>query len=187
MERPSWLTASPPAVLRGERVTLTRVQLEDVEALTAAANESLADLALWMPWAQEPATASSMGAFVSEALESWRSRKAFNYVTRKVPGASLVGGCGLHARRGPGTLEIGYWTHSAHIGRGIATAAADLLTATALELGGVERVEIRCDAANHRSAAVPRRLGYLLDGEEERRPEAPGETGRHLVWVRCRP
>ena len=54
-------------------------------------------------------------------------------------------------------------------------------------LPGVNRVEIHCDAANAGSAAVARRLGYRLDRIEEWRPEAPGESGRLMIWVRERP
>jgi RimJ/RimL family protein N-acetyltransferase len=51
----------------------------------------------------------------------------------------------------------------------------------------VNRVEIHCDAANVGSAAVARRLGYRLDRIEQRHPEASGESGRLMIWVRDRP
>jgi hypothetical protein len=30
---------------------------------------------------------------------------------------------------------------------------------------------------------VARRLGYRLDRIEERHPEAPGESGRLMIWI----
>jgi RimJ/RimL family protein N-acetyltransferase len=45
------------------------------------------------------------------------------------------------------------------------------------------RVEIHCDEANVRSAAVPRRLGYRLDRIEDDRVSAPGDLGRSMIWV----
>jgi RimJ/RimL family protein N-acetyltransferase len=60
-------------------------------------------------------------------------------------------------------LEIGYWVHLDHIGRGGATAVAGGLTDAAFRLRGVDRVEFHCDAANLRGAAIPPMLGYRLD------------------------
>jgi RimJ/RimL family protein N-acetyltransferase len=48
----------------------------------------------------------------------------------------------------------------------------------------VRRVEIHCDEANTASAAIPRKLGYRLDRVIAHEPEAPGESGRRMIWVR---
>jgi RimJ/RimL family protein N-acetyltransferase len=85
-----------------------------------------------------------------------------------------------------GALEIGYWVQVDHTGRGVATAAAGALADAALRLSAVSRVEIRCDAANLRSAAIPPKLGFRLERTESRPPTAPGETDANLVWVRDR-
>jgi RimJ/RimL family protein N-acetyltransferase len=86
-------------------------------------------------------------------------------------------------RMGPGTLEIGYWVHVAHTGRGVATAAARLLTAAAGRIDGVATVWIVCDEANVRSAAVPRRLGYRLDRVDSMDVTPAAGTGRAQRWV----
>lgn len=96
---------------------------------------------------------------------------------------TLLGAIGLHDRVGPRTLELGYWCHVSHTGRGVITRAADALTRIALTLPGIDRIEIHCDEANIRSAAVPRRLGYRLDRVEPREVRAPAETGRGMFWV----
>ncbi|WP_024802294.1 GNAT family N-acetyltransferase [Nocardia sp. BMG51109] len=78
-------------------------------------------------------------------------------------------------------LEIGYWVHAERTGRGVSTRSVAAPTEAALVLPGVEHIQIRCDAANIRSAAVPRRLGYRLDRFESRTPRAPAETGRDMI------
>jgi RimJ/RimL family protein N-acetyltransferase len=95
----------------------------------------------------------------------------------------VVGAAGLHRRIGPRAIEIGYWVHVDHTGRGIATRVAAALTEAALALPDVDRVEIHCDRANVRSAAIPRRLGYRLERIEDDDVTAPAETGRSMVWV----
>ena len=73
--------------------------------------------------------------------------------------------------------EIGYWLRDDATGRGFVTAAAGALTDAGVALDGIERVEIHCDEANVRSAAVPRRLGYRLDRIEPESITAPGDLG----------
>ncbi|HUZ38459.1 MAG TPA: GNAT family N-acetyltransferase [Streptosporangiaceae bacterium] len=97
---------------------------------------------------------------------------------------ALAGAIGLHRRVGDGGIEIGYWIAERYTRRGFATAAAEAITSVALALSGVKRVEIHCDEANTASAAIPRKLGYRLDRIVSHEPEAPGETGRRLIWVR---
>ena len=94
---------------------------------------------------------------------------------------------GLMTRQGPGTIEIGYWVHVDEIGHGLATLASRALTNAALAIDGITTVYIRCDECNTRSAAVPRRLGYALDETLSRAPEAPGESGRLMIWSRRQP
>ena len=104
-------------------------------------------------------------------------RKAGNGSTACTDASAFV------PRMGPGTLEIGYWVHVDAVGHGHGTRAARALTEVALAADGVERVFICCDEANTLSAAIPRALGYTLTEVIERPPEAPGESGRLMVWA----
>ena len=80
-------------------------------------------------------------------------------------------------------LEVGYWLRAGATGRGCATAAARALTDLALSVDGVSRVEIHCDEANVRSAAVARRLGYRLDRIVPDAVTAPADLGRSMIWI----
>ena len=111
---------------------------------------------------------------MTDAIAQWErgADRNFAIVDDAATGEQL-GGCGLHDRIGPDGREIGYWLVADATGRGIVTAAARALTELALAMDGVTRVEIHCDEANVRSAAVARRLGYRLDRIEldpSRRP-----------------
>ena len=48
-----------------------------------------------------------------------------------------------------------------HINQGLAPETAAALTKVAFEVNEVNRVEIQCDPNNMRSAAVPRKLGFV--------------------------
>jgi RimJ/RimL family protein N-acetyltransferase len=188
-----WLRDRPPASLVAGPWSLRRSHPSDLGQLVEAVNESLEQLRPWMPWAQVPADAASIGAFLRQADVSWDGGHEFQFAVGADGGGAdtgnaervgpIIGYCGLHDRLGAGALEIGYWVRSPHTGLGVATAAAGALTRAALALDGVERVEIRCDAANTKSRAVPPKLGYRLDRIDRRPPEAPGETDQHMIWV----
>jgi RimJ/RimL family protein N-acetyltransferase len=168
-------------------VTLLRAQGGDCAELVEAVNASIQELRAWMPWAQEPATESSIHGFLARSDRAWESCEEFQFAIRGQHGESadaLIGFCGLHGRIGVGGLEIGYWVRSDCTGRGVATSAAGALTESALALEGVTRVEIHPDAANLASAAIPPKLGYRLDRTEVRTPVSPGGSGQHMIWVR---
>ena len=98
------------------------------------------------------------------------------------PARSIVGGTGLHRRRGPDTLEIGYWVHADHLGQGFATEAATALTTAAFAVPGIEHVEIHHDRANTASRGIPERLGYRMVAESPDAVTAPGEEGVDCCW-----
>jgi RimJ/RimL family protein N-acetyltransferase len=164
--------SAPPLVLR-------RSQVADAAALAVAVAESLDHLAPWLQWATpEAATVASQATRLSRG--TWGA-DLWDFVMA-VGDGELVGACGLH-RRDASTVAIGYWVHVRHVRHGYATAAARGLTQTAVALPGIQRVEIQCDEANVAGAAVPRRLGYLLDRIEDRAIEARGQTGRLMTWT----
>ena len=172
-----------PDLIPAGGIVLRRWEPEDAPQLAAAVTESVEHLRPWMPWiAHEPQTVEQRRALIT----TWRDEAEPVYGMFDEGGGRVVGGCGLHALVGPGALEIGYWVHVAHVGKGHATAAARALTGAAFTLAGIERAEIHCDEANRASAAVPRKLGFDLVRVEDREREAPGETGRHLVWALSR-
>ena len=173
--------AAPPDELPAPPVRLQRFRLADLAELEAEIRRSRAHLAPWQDWART-ADLTSLRAFLFFCEAAWDARTDFQFAIREADGR-LVGGSGLHARLGPGTLEIGYWVAEDRVNRGYATAAARALTAAARQVGGVSRIEIRCDEANVRSAAVPRKLGYRLDTTIDEAPEAPAESGRSSIWV----
>jgi RimJ/RimL family protein N-acetyltransferase len=165
-----------------------RLRASDAGAIAAAVGASLDYLQPWMPWAT-PAAAdrSNQLARVAEADQRWESGLSYTYSVLTAENGTLVGEVALHRRTGDSSVELGYWIAASQAGRGYGTSASAALTSVALGLAGVNRVEIHCDAANVGSAAVARRLGYRLDRIEQRHPEASGESGRLMIWVRDRP
>jgi ribosomal-protein-serine acetyltransferase len=172
---------SLPERIEGDGVLLRRWRVADAELQHRAVTESLEHLRPWMPWiAHEPQPLERR----REMLAGWEREWAEGgdaYLAVVVDG-EIAGSTGLHRRRGPGVLEIGYWIHPGFVRRGIASTVARLLTAAAFAVDGIERVEIHHDMANEASGGVPRRLGYRLVAETPKPVEAPGESGLDCTW-----
>jgi RimJ/RimL family protein N-acetyltransferase len=180
---PARIDGLPPRLDLDRDAYLRWLTEEDAEVVATAVGESLEHLKPWMPWAGVESADPDFQRrrlrntpFLRDRGEEWQ------YGLFQ-PGSPLLGSFGLMTRRGPRTLEIGYWLHVNAGGRGLATAAAGALTNVARVTPGVDRVLICCDEANARSAAIPNRLGYTLTRTETRTPEAPGESGRLQMWA----
>lgn len=184
---PSGNAAAPPERIEASQVIVRRLRASDAGAIAAAVGASLDYLRPWMPWATSAAAdRGNQLSRVAEADHNWESGLGYVYSVLTADLGTLVGEIALHRRAGEGSVEMGYWIAASQAGRGYGTLAGEVMTSTALALPDVARVEIHCDAANEASAAVARKLGYRLDRVEERKPEAPGESGRFMIWVRDR-
>ena len=100
----------------------------------------------------------------------------------------FVGGSGLHRIDWSiPRFEIGYWVRTSLAGHGYATEAARRIADFAFSDLQAERVEIWCDAANERSAAVARRAGFELEATMRRnRRNSAGGLADSLCFVRLR-
>lgn len=177
--------AAPAAELTSGAMTLRRWRAGDAGLAYRLVSDSEAYLRPWMPWAAEY-TPEAARDYVLGCESEWAAGTAFNYLI--IDHGTPAGSVGLMARNGPGGLEIGYWVHPDHAGRGLATAAARAVTEAALALPGVDRVEIMHDLNNAASERVPRKLGYVRVGTMPGRyPQAPGECGIMAVWRMYRP
>jgi RimJ/RimL family protein N-acetyltransferase len=170
-----------PERIVGEGLELRRWLASDAEAQQRIVLESASHLRPWMAWmADEPQPLEQRRAMLARWERDWAA--GGDVALAIVWQGELVGSGGLHRRRGPRTLEIGYWIHAATLRRGLATRTARLLTDAALSLDGIEYVEIHHDRANVASAGVPRRLGFEFIGETPDQARAPAEQGVDCTW-----
>lgn len=172
----------PPPLLQVDAGFVLRLAVvADADGISTVVAASLEHLAPWMQWATPEAADPEVQR---SRLEADHPQDGDEYMYLMLSHGEMVGACGLHRRIGPRAIEIGYWLAPYALGRGFATKATQTLTHTAMELSDVDRVEIHCDQANARSAAVPRRLGYRLERVEPDEIAAPNEVGQSMIWVK---
>ncbi len=166
-----------PETISAPRLTLRRWVPDDALALATAITENVEHLRPWMPWiAVEPQSLPNRVALITQWQSEWE--RGGDVVIGAFIDGAVVGSTGLHRRRGPGVLEIGYWVHVDHIGNGYATEISDALTSASFTVAGIDRVEIHHDKANTASSKIPRRLGFTFAEETPVPVTSPGVSRR---------
>jgi RimJ/RimL family protein N-acetyltransferase len=159
---------------------------DDAAELLAAIHADLDFLRPWLPWADRyPISVEDQMAELRQMRRRFDADEDFCYGVFDRAGGALVGGCGLHTRSGPGSLEVGYWLRAARWGQGLATELAAALVRAAFEVHGVERVDLRCAPDNLASARVAEKLGFRHEATLRRRlkpRDAGGALGPAMIW-----
>ncbi len=181
-ERP---TRRPAYRIETERAVVRCWHPTDADILLHAVTQSIDHLRDWMPWAKnEPTTLEEKSALLRHWRAEFDQDSDYTYGIFSPNEEEVWGGTGLHKRLAGNALEIGYWIRSDLINRGLATEIAAALTKVAFTVNKVDRVEIHCDPANVRSAAIPRKLGFTQEALLRRR--ATGSDGSPIdtmIWT----
>jgi ribosomal-protein-serine acetyltransferase len=171
-----------PDTMPAPRLTLRRWVPDDALQLATAITENVDHLRPWMPWiAAEPQSLPNRVALITQWDSEWE--RGGDVVIGAFLDDAVVGSSGLHRRRGPRVLEIGYWVHGDYTRQGFATEMASALTTAAFTVPDIDRVEIHHDKANIASGGIPRRLGFTLADESPNPVTSPGEVGIDCRWV----
>jgi len=165
---------TPPYRIVTERLVIRCWEPRDAPLLKDAVDSSIDHLLPWMPWAaDEPQSLAEKVDLLRQFRGRFDLGTDFIYGMFAPDESEAVGGTGLHTRVAPEAFEIGYWVSASRAGHGLGTESTAAITRVAFELTDVERIEIRCDPANERSRAIPRRLGYTEEATLRRRLHYP--------------
>ncbi len=157
-----------------KRLIIRPYEVGDALELKTAIDESLEHLLPWMPWAKyEPEPLGDKIARIQEWETNFKQHKDFFYGIFSSNNKTLIGSTGLHPRRGPGKLEIGYWIRASFIGKGYATEAAYGLTKAGLFSLPISHLLILMSDHNLRSQRIPEKLNYSYLGIKK-----PGDPKR---------
>lgn len=179
-----------PYSFETERLTIRGPLPGDGAEVHAAIMESLEELRPWMPWAVDyPSDPEAQEVRVREGQLKFLAREDLWMLPLLKGTDTIIGGCGLHRINWTvPKFEIGYWVRTTYARQGFITEAAAGLTDFAFNTLGAKRVEIRCDALNERSAAIPQRLGFLLEAtlRHDDRHHLTDELRDTLVFAKTR-
>lgn len=161
-EKPSPILQALPDQLFGERVVVRPLRPGDGPALWEAVEESREHLRPWMPWVDKHVTPNHSEEVARRAHGRWLLREDLMVGIFERESGRYLGGSGLHRIEWDiPSFEIGYWIRHSEEGKGYVSEAVRLLVGLAFDQLGANRVFIKCDSNNPRSAAVARRLGFI--------------------------
>lgn len=178
-----------PDSMESQRLLIRAPHPGDGAAINAAVLDSLAELRPWMPWAQQTPTVDDNEVYAREAHVRFLKREDLPFLLFEKTTNMMVGSSGLHRINwAVPKVEIGYWVRTPYAGQGYITEAVVALTAFAFTTLNANRVEIRCDAKNERSAAVARRSGFTLEGTLRHEDRCPmtNELRDTLVFAKLK-
>lgn len=153
-----------PYSFETERLTIRGPLPGDGRSVREAVLESQEDLKPWMAWAVEVPSDEDYEIRVREGQLKFLAREDLWLMLLLKGTHTIIGGSGFHnIDWNVSKFEIGYWVRSSYAGQGYITEAVNGITAFAFNSLGAQRLEIRCDVRNMRSAAVAQRAGYMLE------------------------
>lgn len=172
------------AMLLGEDAAL----LPRTPAITNAYHDLLVAnqqrLARWEPWAAQPLTLDGTRAYLDGSARGWIDGTQLPTVIAVAvdDGWQLVGSAGLRVSGYTQSAEAGYWIDGGFEGRGLVTRAMTALLEQAFGPLQLQRVALRADSSNERSAAVARRLGFTKEGVERQAISILGERRDDVIY-----
>ncbi len=144
-------------------VELRLLEERHAPAVFALVNHDREYLRQWLPWVDSSETEDDTLTFIRASLEQFAANNGFNAgIWRQ---GQLVGVIGTHKINWLNRkVEIGYWLGQAFQGQGLMTDACRAVVTYLLGELDLNRAEILCASGNEKSSAIPRRLGFTLEG-----------------------
>ena len=144
-------------------ITLRLLQGRHAEELFEVTQENRYHLREWLPWLDLVQNEKDSARFIENSLRSFAHSGAFV--------CGIWQNCGLCGVIGYNRVDWearaafpGYWLAKSAEGQGIMTACCRALLDHAFNEYHLERVVITVATGNHKSQAIPDRLGFQRDG-----------------------
>jgi RimJ/RimL family protein N-acetyltransferase len=149
----------------GRHCVLRPWGFDDVQPLVAAKAASSKQLREFMVWAHEPVSPEIQYEGIRRFIGEYWAGREYVFGLFDADGG-LLGCVGLHPRTAlnPRALEVGYWCHSAHAGRGWTTLAVRVLAVVAFDWFDCDRLQVMHDESNLASQRVVEKIGFRFEG-----------------------
>ncbi len=148
-----------------EQVTLEKIKLSYAEIIFNAIDRNRDFLHTWLPFIEFTRQVRDTELFIRSIIDKpYTQRDDVFIIWFKGEFAGLIGFKDtdyLNYR-----TEIGYWLIERMTGKGIALRATKKMINIAFRNLNMNRIQIRCGIGNTKSSAIPRKLGFTLEGIE---------------------
>ena len=173
-------------LLTGTRIVLKRHSPDRASAMFAAIDRDRERLRRFLPWVDPTRSESDTVRYIESAIQKWNDHSGFDYAIFLKESDTYLGNVGVQSISWPNDrCELGYWILGPYEGQGFVSETVELLERTLFE-HGFHRIEIRCSSLNSRSANIPQRLGYHLDGTLRDDSVEHGKRRSTLVFTKLK-
>lgn len=144
-------------------LALRMIAPEDAEKVFALTDASREYLKEWLPWLDFTKELADTKAYIEGCIKGHEANSSLSLVI--LFKNEIVGIAGFNAINPSNKIGIiGYWLSEGAQGHGIMTKTVKALLQYAFETLKLHKVEIRVAEANHKSRAIPERLGFMQEG-----------------------
>jgi ribosomal-protein-serine acetyltransferase len=150
---------SPLPVDLGDGGLLRKLRIEDLDEIWALVDAERERLGPWMPWIESTRTIDDQRAWLEGVVRDEQNLDGAGIFVE----GRYVGGVGISVDEFSVAGDIGYWIGTEHEGRGLVSRAVRALIDIGFRELGLHRIVIRAGVDNHRSRAIPERLGFTLE------------------------
>lgn len=157
-----------------EDTYLRIITMQDAEEIYAEIEASRGHLQRWLAWIDNTKTVLDVRRFVQAANANFARNDGLTCCIRfqgRVAGIVSFNTVDWRNRK----TELAYWLGERYQGRGIITRACQAFTDHAFTTFKLNRVSVSVAVENHRSRAVPERLGFVQEA-----------TLRQVEWLHDR-
>lgn len=145
--------------------TIREATYEDAGIIFEAIDKNRDDLRTWLPFVDSLQSVADEQQFLHPILATPYEKRDPVFILEH--DTDICGLAGFHfSDPSNHRTEIGYWLLPAYRGKGIVTNAVRYLCQWAFHERNINRIQIRCAVGNHPSNAIPKRLGFTLEGTE---------------------
>jgi ribosomal-protein-serine acetyltransferase len=168
--------------LISDDLELRLLQIEDAEELFALTDANRSYLRQWLPWLDLITQVEDTRDFVARTLKQFADHEGL--VAAICYGGKTVGLVGFNRIEQQDRVGyIGYWLAESACGKGIMTKACRSLINYGFTTLKLDRMVITCATENHRSRAIPIRLGFTHEGVVRDAEWLYSQFGDHDIYA----
>ncbi|MBU0905651.1 MAG: GNAT family N-acetyltransferase [Firmicutes bacterium] len=150
-------------LLIDDHTDLRLLEIRHADDLYNLTNQSRNTLREWLFWVDFTQSPKDSMIFIESTMKQFCQNNGFQAgIWYK---GELAGVIGLHAVNWTNkSTSIGYWLGEKFQGKGLMTNACDAVVEYCFNELKLNRIEIRVATENHKSLAIPNRLGFQNEG-----------------------
>ncbi|GAA5417542.1 putative ribosomal N-acetyltransferase YdaF [Paraliobacillus ryukyuensis] len=146
-----------------DEIQLKLLDPSDASAIFALTDQARPYLRQWLPWVDGTKTIHDTEQYIESTMKGFANRQSLT--TAIFYQGKLVGVAGFNVLDWTNNIAyIGYWLGESYQGKGIMTRVVRALTTYAINDLEINRVEVRAATQNHKSRAIPEKLGFHHEG-----------------------